>query len=163
MSGRRDNTQNVLDPKDLPGPLQATAFRAVRFQEVDPMGVAWHGRYPEYLEDGRCAVAKAYGLDYEDFFREGLKAPVVRLEVEYRQPLLMGQKFRIETSLLWTEAVRLNHHYVLRRESDGRVVTEARTVQLLLDFDDKLLLLWPPYFQKLREKWKNGLLGRVNV
>lgn len=122
------------------------------------MGVVWHGRYTEYFEDGRCAVGGAYGLDYEDFFREEIKAPIVNLEVEYRHPLVLGDVFRIETSLLWTEAVRLNYEYVLRREVDGREVARGRTVQLLLDVANNLLFVWPEYFVRIREAWRRGEL-----
>jgi len=141
-----------------PPPLRAAAVRTVRFQEVDLMGVVWHGRYPEYFEDGRCAVGRAYGLDYEDFFREEIKAPIVNLEVEYRHPLVLGNVFRVETSLLWTEAVRLNYEYVLRREVDGREVARGRTVQLLLDVANNLLFVWPEYFIRIREAWRRGEL-----
>ncbi len=122
------------------------------------MGVVWHGRYPEFLEDGRTAIGRAFGLDYTDFFREGLKAPIVRMEIEYRTPLVLGDTFRVDTILLWTEAVRLDHEYQIRREPDGRVIAEARTVQLLLDANNRLCLLWPEYFRRLREDWRLGRL-----
>lgn len=141
-----------------PRPLKATAVRAVRFQEVDLMGVVWHGRYVDYFEEGRCAVGKAYGLDYPDFYREKIKAPIVKLEIEYGHFLRPGDSFRVETRLLWTEAVRLNHTYEIKRESDGLLVARGSTVQLLIDCEDRLLLVWPEYFQRLREKWKSGEL-----
>lgn len=144
----------------VPPPLQATATRTVRFQEVDLLGVVWHGRYVEYFEDGRCALGKAYGLDYKDFFREGFKAPIVKIEIEYKHPLFLDDVFSTETSLLWTEAVRLNHIYVLKRNSDGQVLARGKTVQLLLDRDDKLLLAWPRYFLRFRKNWRQGTLRR---
>ncbi|MDD8025055.1 MAG: acyl-CoA thioesterase [Acidobacteriota bacterium] len=146
-------------PPDAPPPLRGRALRAVRFQEVDPMGVVWHGRYPEFLEDGRVEVGRAHGLDYSDFYREGLKAPIVRLEIEYRSPLVLGDTMSIDTDMVWTEAVRLDHVYVIRRQSDNRLVATARTVQLLLDKDDALCLLWPDYFLRLRREWRLGRLG----
>lgn len=127
------------------------------------MGVVWHGHYPEFLEDGRAAIGKAFGLDYADFHREGLKAPIVRLEIKYISPLVLGDAFVIEADLLWTEAVRLDHDYRIRRQPDGRFVAEARTVQLLLDRDDRVCLFWPDYFQRLRSRWRLGLMGDGHV
>ena len=146
----------------MPQPLRATAVRTVRFQEVDLMGVVWHGRYMEYFEDGRSALGKACGLDYEDFFREGIKAPIVHIEVEYKHPLLLGDAVRIETSLLWTEAVRLNHEYVLKRDADGKEVARGRSVQLLLDASNNLLFVWPEYFVRLRNDWRRGVLRNAH-
>jgi acyl-CoA thioester hydrolase len=155
--GQRKNRQ-AGDGTGAPPPLKASAIRTVRFQEVDLMGVVWHGRYPEYFEDGRCAVGEAYGLDYPDFYREGIQAPIVKFEIEYGHPLLPGDVFRVETSLLWSEAVRLDHVYEIIRQSDERVMARGSTVQLFLDTDNKLLMVWPEYFQQLRERWKSGEL-----
>jgi len=158
MTSRLDRRRRTISAPDGPPPLRGRAVRSVRFQEVDSMGVVWHGRYPEFLEDGRTAVGRAFGLDYVDFYRERLKAPIVRLEIEYRAPLVLGDTFRVETSLLWTEAVRLDHEYEIRRELDGLIIAEARTVQLLLDADDRLCVLWPEYFRRFREDWRLGRL-----
>jgi len=158
MRKRYDALKTFAGGPDAPPPLTAMALRAVRFQEVDLMGVVWHGRYAEYFEDGRSAVGRAFGLDYRDFFREGIKAPVVNFEIEYGRSLLPGDTFRVETSLHWSEAVRLNHTYLIRREADGLITARGSTVQLLLDCQDQLLLVWPDYFQQLREKWRRGEL-----
>ncbi len=160
MRKRHDVLKNFYGGPDAPQPLKAAALRTVRFQEVDLMGVVWHGRYAEYFEDGRCAVGRAYGLDYRDFYREGVKAPVVNFEIEYGHSLLPGDTFRIEASLHWSEAVRLNHSYLITRENDGLVMARGNTVQLLLDSQNNLLLVWPEYFQQLREKWRRGELSQ---
>lgn len=36
----------------------------VRFDEVDSLGIVWHGHYVKYLEDGREAWGRKYGLTY---------------------------------------------------------------------------------------------------
>jgi acyl-CoA thioester hydrolase len=162
MRKRHDTLKTFLGGPDTPQPLAAFALRTVRFQEVDLMGVVWHGRYAEYFEDGRSAVGRAYGLDYRDFFREGIKAPVVSFEIEYGRSLLPGDTFRVETSLHWSAAVRMNHSYLIKREPDGIIMARGSTVQLLLDCQDQLLLVWPEYFQQLREKWRRGELTNTH-
>jgi acyl-CoA thioester hydrolase len=159
MKTRRERRSSSNGGADGPPPLRGRALRTVRFQEADPMGVVWHGHYPEFLEDGRVVLGKALGLDYADFYREGLKAPIVRLEIEYRSPLVLGDTFAVETSLLWTEAVRLDHEYVIRRQPDGRLIATAMTIQLLLDRGNAVCLFWPDYFQRLRQDWRQGRLG----
>ncbi len=35
--------------QDGPPPLVRSVVRSVRFEETDPMGLVWHGRYPSYF------------------------------------------------------------------------------------------------------------------
>lgn len=159
MRMRKNAARQHLDPH-TPPPLTAIAERQVRFQEVDLLRVVWHGRYVDYFEDGRCAVGKAYGIDYPDFFREEIMAPIVRLHIEYQHFLLPGEEFLIETSLHWSEAVRLNYFYELKRKQDGKVVANGHSVQLLTDKNGQVFLTWPDYFQELRKRWLRGELHK---
>lgn len=152
----RRREKRVIIDENAPAPITASVTRTVRFQEVDLMRVVWHGRYSEYFEEGRCAVGKLIGLDYPDFFREEIMAPIVRFEIDFESPLQMGDTFRVETSMIWSEAVRLDHLYVIKRESDGRIAARGSTTQLLIDYEGKLLMVWPEYFKEIRKKWKNG-------
>ena len=99
----------------IPPSLKAQAIRTVRFSEVDALGVVWHGHYVDYFEEGRSELGNKFGLTYEDFLREGFKAPVVNLEIEYKQPLFVGEIFCVDTHLLWTEAVRFDYLYSISR------------------------------------------------
>ena len=58
-----------------PPPLRILVQRRVRFEEVDPLGIVWHGRYPGYFEDARVALGSRYGIGYEDFIRHGVPVP----------------------------------------------------------------------------------------
>ena len=53
-----------------PPPLRAITKRRVRFEEVDPLGIVWHGRYPSYFEDARVELGRKYGIDYMDFYKQ---------------------------------------------------------------------------------------------
>jgi acyl-CoA thioester hydrolase len=163
MKEKKPREREPNSERKIPLPLRAKAVRTVRFQEVDPMGVVWHGHYVDYFEDGRCELGKICGLAYDDFYREGFKAPVVNLEIEYKLPLVMGETFYIETFLEWTDAVRFNHFYVIKRESNSQIVAEGKTIQLLLDRDNKLQMVWPKYFEAIRKKWREGELAGQNA
>ena len=58
----------------------------IRFNEVDSMGVVWHGAYPLYLEDAREAFGRKYGLDYLTIFGNGCFAPIVEMSFKYKSP-----------------------------------------------------------------------------
>jgi len=138
-----------------PSPLRLTLSRQVRFEEVDSMGIVWHGRYPSYFEDGRVALGHRYGISYSDFIREEIPVPVRQMQIDYCHPLQFEDEFEIETILHWSDAARINFEYGLRN-AQGRVVCTGCTVQLMLDRDLNLLLEPPPFFAEFLEQWKRG-------
>ena len=74
----------------------------VRFSEVDSMAVVWHGNYVKYLEDGREAFGKEFGLTYLDVYANGFMTPVVKVELTYLKTVKYGDELVIETKLLPT-------------------------------------------------------------
>lgn len=143
--------------QEAPEPLRCFAERVVRFEEVDPLGIVWHGRYPSYFEDGRVLLGERYGLGYMDFYHQGVVAPIKQMHIDYRQPLRFGDRFTIEAILHWTEATRINHEFVIRN-AGGEITTTGYSVQLLLDAQQNLLMLPPPFYQTFRQRWLSGAL-----
>ncbi|MBP2673542.1 MAG: thioesterase superfamily protein [Deltaproteobacteria bacterium] len=138
-----------------PAPLRAAASRQVRFEEVDSLGIVWHGRYSSYFEDARVALGDRFGIGYMDFYRNGVAAPIRKLHVDYFLPLRFQETFTIEAILHWTEACRLNIEFVLRNR-DGAVATTGYTVQMMLDAAGNLLLVPPPFYREFMERWRRG-------
>lgn len=143
---------------DAPPPLTLTVERTVRFEEIDPLGIVWHGRYPSYFEDGRVMLGKTYGLGYLDLYEQGIVAPIKQMHADYHLPLRFGDPFTIEAILHWSDAVRLNHEFILRN-ADGQITTTGYSVQMLLDPDYNVLMVPPPFYADFRERWQKGELG----
>lgn len=141
-----------------PEALHCIVERVVRFEEVDALGIAWHGRYPSYFEDGRVMLGERFGIGYMDFYHHGIVAPIKQMHVDYQRPLRFGESFSIEAILHWSDAVRLNHEFILRNAA-GDVTTTGYTVQLLMDKQDNVLMLPPPFYQEFRQRWQAGELA----
>lgn len=139
-----------------PAPLRATVKRLVRFEEVDSIGIVWHGRYPGYFEEARVALGHKYGISYSDFIRHKHPVPIKQMGVDYIEPLFFEDEIEIEAILHWSEAVRMNFEYVIRK--DERLVCTGYTIQLMLDESFQLLLCHPPFYADFMEKWRKGLL-----
>ena len=140
-----------------PQPLRCTVERTVRFEEVDPLNIVWHGRYPSYFEDGRVLLGEKYGLGYLDLYHQGIISPIKQMHVDYQLPLRFGEPFTIEAILHWSDAVRLNHEFILRN-SDGAVTTTGYTVQLMMDKEDNVLMVPPSFYADFRQRWLAGEL-----
>ncbi len=144
-------------PPGAPAPLSCTVERVVRFEEVDPLAIVWHGRYPSFFEDARVQLGEKFGIGYMDFYNQGILAPIKQMHVDYVKPLKFRERFTIEALLHWTEAARLNHEFILRN-SEGEITTTGYTVQLFMDEQHNMLMLPPPFFEDFCRRWKEGLL-----
>ena len=147
----------LLNPDKI-APLEMIIERTVRFEELDPMGIMWHGRYASWFEDGREAFGRRYGVSYLDFYRHQFMAPVKQFTVDYRRPLMHSTTYRIHTRMLWSEAARMDFQYVIKDEK-GKVMTKASTTQLFTDLDGVLQLDHPDFYKAFLQKWKNGELN----
>ncbi len=145
------------EPGD-PAPLSAITGRRVRFEEVDALGIVWHGRYPSYLEDARAEFGRKYGLSYAMFRKERVAAPIVQMQIDYRLPLQFDDLFTIEAVLYWCDALKLNFEYLLKKESEAgsELVATACTVQLITDSHGRLLLTESGFVKEFRQQWRAG-------
>ncbi|MBN1506042.1 MAG: acyl-CoA thioesterase [Sedimentisphaerales bacterium] len=144
--------------QNAPAPLSLTVKRRVRFEEVDSMGIVWHGCYPSYFEDARVALGHRYGISYSDFIRERIPVPVRQMQIDYFYPLRFEEEMEITAILHWSDAARINFEYRIRNDSRQLVCTGC-TVQMMLDRDLNVLLAPPPFFAAFLHRWKQGELA----
>ena len=85
----------------------------VRFSEVDSIRVVWHGSYVAYLEDGREAFGRRYGLGYNDMFKAGLTAPIVDVSIQYKSPATVDDILVLETRYVPSRGAKLVFDYLL--------------------------------------------------
>ena len=143
-------------PRDgAPPPLRAVVSRRVRFEEVDPLGIVWHGRYPSFFEDGRVALGEKYGIGYMDCYEAGVLTPIKKMHLDYCRPLRFQEHFTIEAVMHWTEAARLNFEFIIRN-GNGEVTTTGYTVQMMVDTRETILLLPPPFYRTFLDRWQAG-------
>lgn len=156
MTTRRARKVFFTREPDAPAPLQLTVTRRVRFNEVDPMGIVWFGRYPRFLEEGAAELGRCIGLSYQDYIEAGLMAPVASCQVDYLTPLYLDELFTIRASLIWNEGARLNMEYELTK-ADGTVAARACTAQVFISATDRqVCMVSPPLLERCRARWKTG-------
>ncbi|MBJ6798600.1 acyl-CoA thioesterase [Geomonas propionica] len=141
-----------------PPPLRITVERQVRFEEVDPLNIVWHGRYPSYFEDARVAFGEKYGLGYLECYERGIVTPIKKMHVDYFRPLAFPDRFTVEGILHFTTAARLNFEFVIRNQA-GEVTCTGYTVQMMLDKNQEIMLVPPPFIEEFLERWRQGALS----
>ncbi|CAK7039069.1 MAG: hypothetical protein DELT_00702 [Desulfovibrio sp.] len=143
-----------------PSPLSMTVERVCRFEEVDVLGVAWHGRYASYFEDARLALGEKYGFGYEALHAQGVITPVKQFHVEYLLPLLFNRKYLVTADMHWTRAARMNITYCIR-DAEGALCTTGYTVQLFLTLEKEVCMAQPEFFAGFCERWRQGMFEGI--
>ena len=129
----------------------------VRFNEVDALGIVWHGHYIRFFEDGREAFGAQHGLAYMDIYAKGFLAPVVSINCDYKKPLEYGDKVIVETIFVESPAAKIIFRYKISTPLKG-IIAEGTSVQVFLDKNARQLQLTAPEFFT---EWKNRQKERV--
>lgn len=124
----------------------------IRFSEVDMMGVVWHGNYPLYLEDAREAFGAEFGLSYALYIKENVFVPIVKMNVDYKRPVRFGMRPVIRIEYVPTDAAKLIFDYKLYDRESGDVFLTARTVQVFMDRDYKLMWFSPDFYTQWKQQ-----------
>ncbi len=134
--------------------LTATTLIKVRFNETDPLGIAWHGHYVTYFEDGRDAFGTQFGLKYMDIYNNGYVAPIVNLNCDYKKMLKYGETVLIETIYENYPSAKIIFKYKLYNAATLEVLATGSTTQVFLDLDKQQLQLQiPPFYLDWKKKY----------
>tara|TARA_B100001105_G_scaffold158983_1_gene127788 strand:+ start:176 stop:619 length:444 start_codon:yes stop_codon:yes gene_type:complete len=127
----------------------------IRFNEIDALGIVWHGHYIKYFEDAREAFGKEHNISYLDQKNNGFASPIIKLICEHKLPLRYEDFATIEATYIDSPAVKMIFEYKIIN-SQGKLVCEGKTVQVFVDFNGVLCLTYPPFFETWKRK--KGLL-----
>jgi len=124
----------------------------IRFSEVDMMQIVWHGHYLKFIEEGREDFGRKFGIGYMDFRQQGFMVPIVKVALEYKKPLIYGDKAIVETHFRNSDAAKLIYDYKIFRSSDNELVATGESMQVFLNMDRELVLTIPTFLQDWKKK-----------
>jgi acyl-CoA thioester hydrolase len=123
----------------------------VRFTETDPLGIVWHGNYIQYFEDGREAFGRHHGISYLDQKAQGVTTPIIKSSCEHKAPLRYGDIATIKTFYRDSPAAKMIFRYEIYNQ-DNKLVCTGETVQVFVEDQGELLLTFPDFFIKWKQK-----------
>jgi acyl-CoA thioester hydrolase len=106
----------------------------VRYAETDQMGVVHHANHALYLEISRLDWLKQLGFSYAKMEKEGIKLPVVSLNVNYKLPLYFEEEIRVECWLAETPTAKMIFNYEIYN-SKNQLAATASTVLVFVDME----------------------------
>ncbi len=131
--------------------IKETSKIRVRFNEVDSLGIVWHGHYITYFEEGREQFGMKHGISYLDVKTNGYATPIVESVCKHKLPLKYGDIATIETTFVDTPANKMIFTYKIFNPV-GKVVCTGKTVQVLIDEKGELVLNVPSFMEAWKKK-----------
>lgn len=132
--------------------LTTTKRIKIRFNEVDSLGIVWHGHFVKYLEDGREDFGSKHGLTYLDFKENNFAIPIVKCEIDYKKTIEYGVDVDVETTYHDSEAAKLVFYYRLLNPLTGELLATAKTIQVFTSFEKEMSYVAPEFFTNWRKK-----------
>ncbi|PHQ69454.1 MAG: thioesterase [Sneathiella sp.] len=121
-----------------------------QFYDLDPMGIVWHGNYPRFFEQARCALLDRIGYNYQQMRESGYEWPIVDMRIKYVRSIRFPQTVRITATLAEYEN-RLKISYLIQDNESLEKLTKGFTVQVAVDRSSEEMLFQSPdiFIQKV--------------
>lgn len=96
----------------------------VRDYECDLQGVVNNANYQHYMEHARHEFLEEHGENFGRLHNEGIDAMVAKVQIEYKLPLISGDKFVVGINIK-RQGAKLLFMQDIYRLSDGKLCTKG--------------------------------------
>ena len=79
--------------------------------------------------------------------------PIVKINCDYKKPLVYGDQLYVETRYIPTDAAKIVFEYTVSRKNDGEIVATGSSTQVFLTPEGELLLTSPAFYTGWKKKW----------
>ncbi len=136
--------------------LKSQVEHTISFNEVDMMGVVWHGHYFRFFEMAREAFARAHGIDVDALIEATLGAPIVKASLKFKAPARYGDALVIEAKHRIQREPKFVIDYRVVHKSSGRLLAVGQTTQIFTGPDGEVFYFPPPLLEKFWKTWGGG-------
>jgi acyl-CoA thioester hydrolase len=133
--------------------LKTQVEHTVNFNEVDMMGVVWHGHYFRFFEMAREAFARAHGIDVDELIEATLGAPIVKAGMKFKAPARYGDALVIEARHRIRKEPKFVIDYRVMHRNSGRLLAVGQTTQIFTGPDGEVFYFPPPLLEKFWKTW----------
>src|SRR5438105_11652525 len=128
----------------------------VMFFDTDCAAVVHNIAYLRFIEIARTLLAEQLGMGLREMAQSGQYPVVVRTEIDYKKPAVLGDRLVIEGRLETVERLRFWCAFEIKRPSDGALIARSRqmlaVVQMPAGKPMRLPADWAKRFVHLRPK-----------
>ena len=127
----------------------------VMFFDTDSGGVVHNLAYLRFIEIARTQLGEQLGLSLADMTRTQRFPVVVRIEIDYKRPAVLGDHLLVQGRLESVERSRFWCAFRIVRPSDGAVMVESRQmlaiVQMPAGKPQRIPMEWGERFAHLKK------------
>jgi YbgC/YbaW family acyl-CoA thioester hydrolase len=116
--------------------MRTSYATTISLGDTDAAGVLFYARLFDLAQRAFEHHCAARGFPIARFWSDGVLAPVVHVEADYRAPLRLGDDVVVETSLEGMGGSSFRIAHVVRR-GDGTLAAEALVVHACINRDGK--------------------------
>ena len=128
----------------------------IMFFDTDCAAVVHNIAYLRHIEVARTLLAEQLGWRLRDMAVSGQFPVVVRTEIDYRRPAVLGDKLTVDGWLETVERMRFWCAFEVRRPSDNTLIAQARQMLALVQMPGgkpvRLPADWQEKFAHLRSQ-----------
>ena len=126
----------------------------VMFFDTDCAGVVHNIVYLRFIEIARTHLAEQLGMGLVDMARTHTYPVVVRTEIDYKKPAVLGDKLVVHGRLESVERLRFWCAFEIRRPADGALIATSRQMLAVIQMPPgkpmRLPADWATRFAHLR-------------
>lgn len=94
--------------------------------DTDAGGVVHNINYLRFIETARTLLAMQMGMSFEEIKRTQIHPVVVRTEIDYRRPAVLGDLVVVEGRVAEASAARFWVEFEIKRPSDNSLLVTCR-------------------------------------
>lgn len=101
---------------------------SVRDYECDIQGIVNNAVYQNYLEHARHEYLKNVGVNFTELAKQGINLVVVRIEMDYKLPLLSGDDFYVTVEMERESRVKFSFQQEIYRKHDNKLMLQGKVI-----------------------------------
>ncbi|RYZ78405.1 MAG: acyl-CoA thioesterase, partial [Moraxellaceae bacterium] len=98
----------------------------VRDYECDMQGIVNNSVYQNYLEHARHEFLLVHGVNFAELARQKINLVVLRVELDYKLPLISGDEFYVDTVMVQSSRVRFDFLQTIYRSKDSKLILSGK-------------------------------------
>jgi YbgC/YbaW family acyl-CoA thioester hydrolase len=119
----------------------------VMFFDTDCAAVVHNIAYLRFIETARTLLAEELGMGLAEMARTGIYPVVVRTEIDYRKPAVLGDKLIIDGWLHRLGRMRFWCAFEVRRKADATLIAESKQMLAVIQMPGAKLSPLPPQWR----------------
>lgn len=114
--------------------------------DTDAGGVVHNISYLRFIETARTYLAIQMGMSFEEIARTQIHPVVVRTEIDYKRPALLGDTLLVNGGVTTSTGIRFHVEFEIVRPSDGTLIVACRQTLALVQMPQGRVVRLPAGF-----------------